>query len=171
VSSGDRIRFEPLDTTRHDRNAFSCGVAVLDHYFHRQANQDAKRNVAQSFVGLREDGRVVAYYTLSSSSVPLTDVPEHFRKRLPHYEAIPVTLVGRLAVHRDCRGQGLGKAAMIDACLRAHRAAQVVAAWALIVHAKDTDAAAFYEKFGFLRFEDNPRHLLLPMETIGKALS
>ncbi|MFD1960679.1 hypothetical protein ACFSHP_19770 [Novosphingobium panipatense] len=37
---------ELLDTTRHDRSGFSCGVEALDRYLQSQASQDARRRVA-----------------------------------------------------------------------------------------------------------------------------
>jgi hypothetical protein len=40
-------RFEPL-AARHDRRAFSCGVADLDRYFHQQVTQGIRRRVTSS---------------------------------------------------------------------------------------------------------------------------
>jgi len=42
---------EPLG--KHDRAAFSCGVAALDDWFGLRAGQDKKRNVARVFVTIR----------------------------------------------------------------------------------------------------------------------
>ena len=41
---------EPLG--KHDRAAFSCGVAALDNWFRLRAGQDEKRNVARVFVAI-----------------------------------------------------------------------------------------------------------------------
>ena len=55
-------RIEPLGS-RHDRAAFSCGVAALDIYIQRQARQDMERNLAAVFV-LTSDGKTIAgFYT------------------------------------------------------------------------------------------------------------
>jgi len=41
---------EPLG--KHDRAAFSCGVAARDDWFRQRAGQDEKRNVARVFVAI-----------------------------------------------------------------------------------------------------------------------
>ena len=46
----------------------------------------------------------------------------------------------------------------VDRCLQARKE---VAAYALIVDAKDDDAKSFYEHFGFVTFTDRPLSLYL----------
>ena len=41
---------------------------------------------------------------------------------------------------------------------------------AVLVEAKDDSAANFYEHFGFLRLQEQPRRLFLPMKTIFSLL-
>jgi predicted GNAT family N-acyltransferase len=56
--------------------------------------------------------------------------------------------MGRLAVERDFKGQGLGGALLADAL---HRATpSEMAGFALVVDAKDEAAAAFYSHHGFI---------------------
>jgi ribosomal protein S18 acetylase RimI-like enzyme len=43
-----------------------------------------------------------------------------------------------------------------------------IAAFAVIVEAKNTRAANFYKSFGFREFLDNPDKLFLPMNIISK---
>jgi predicted N-acetyltransferase YhbS len=71
--------------------------------------------------------------------------------------------MGRLACRADQHGRGLGKLLVgcaVDRCLKAR---QQVAAYALIVDAKDDSAAAFYMHFGFSRFMDAKLALYLPL--------
>jgi ribosomal protein S18 acetylase RimI-like enzyme len=75
--------------------------------------------------------------------------------------------MGRLAVDRQFKGQGLGAVLLADALTRA--LSSDIAAFALIVDAKDDAAPAFYRHHGFTAFADNPRTLFLPLATV-KAL-
>lgn len=64
---------------------------------------------------------------------------------------------------RDQQGQGLGKllpGCAIDRCLKAR---QQVAAYALIVDARDEAAKAFYVHFGFKPLLDAQWPLYLPL--------
>lgn len=65
-------RFEPLGT-QHDRASFISGIESLDRYFHQQAGQEARRRVASCFVLAEADGTVAGFYTLSATSIALTD--------------------------------------------------------------------------------------------------
>ena len=159
---------EPL-SSNHDRAGFSCGVEALDRYLHTQAGQDIRRRISNCFVAVPEgSGTIAGYYTLAAASILLVDLPPDDAKRLPRYPVVPAALVGRLAVHREHRGRALGAALVFDAIQRAMRADPAV--FALIVDAKDEDAAAFYRHFGFKSFVSRPMSLFLPIATAAKLL-
>lgn len=156
-----------LDTKRHNRADFSCGVAPLDAYLKTQANQEAKRGVAVIYVLCPQDsGTIIGYYTLSTASIETTQLPESIRSRLPRYEALPTFLIGRLAVDQKYRGQRFGELLLADALKRCLRLSEEVAAMAVLVDAKDERAAEFYERYGFRRFVDAPLKLFMPMAEI-----
>jgi ribosomal protein S18 acetylase RimI-like enzyme len=160
---------EPLSGS-HDRKAFNCGVPALDRYIREQASQDVKRRVGNCFVAVDRDvGAIAGYYTLAASSVPVASLPEDQTKRLPHYPILPATLIGRLAVDRRYQGRRVGSALIVDALRRSVQAAP--ASFALIVDAKDDDAAAFYGKHGFLPLQSRPLSLFLPIATALKLFS
>ncbi|MGL4407584.1 MAG: GNAT family N-acetyltransferase, partial [Zoogloea sp.] len=85
-------------------------------------------------------------------------------KRLPRYPAVPAVRMGRLAVDQDFKGQGLSAALLADALARAARSE--VAACALLVDAKDDEAAAFYRHHGFISLPESPLMLFLPLATV-----
>lgn len=164
------LRFDLLGPT-HNRVAFSCGVEALDNYLRRQAGQDARKRVAVTFV-LTPDGKTVAgYYTLSQYSVELDAIPDDLAAKLPKYPFVPATLIGRLAVSNEFRGQRLGELLLMDALHRCLSGSKQVASAVLIVEAKADSAAAFYKKYGFIELPKIPKRLFLPMETIEKLFS
>jgi ribosomal protein S18 acetylase RimI-like enzyme len=152
----------------HDRAGFSCDEEALDRYFRTQVTQDVRRRVANCFVAIEADTGVVAgFYTLAAAGVPLSDLPPAVTKRLPRYPTVPAIRVGRLAVDRRFQGRGLGSALLADAATRGLRAD--VAAFLLLVEAKNENAVAFYEKLGFMRLESHARSLFLALATAEKA--
>jgi predicted GNAT family N-acyltransferase len=156
---------EPL-SPKHDRAAFSCGVELLDAYLHKQAGQDLKKHAAVPFV-ITPDGKTIAgYYTLSQYAVELDAIPADLAKRFPKYPMVPTTLLGRLAVSIQFRGQGHGATLVMDALHRSLRSSQEVASAGVIVDAKDAIGRVFYQKFGFLELPKVERRLFLPMGTV-----
>lgn len=162
------LRVEILNSA-HDRSAFASGVEPLDRYFRTQAGQDARKNMAAPFVLVLSDGTIGGYYTLSSTAVKLTELPEQIARRLPRYPLVPATLLGRLAVDRRHRGRGYGRFLLADALFRAVRSD--IASFAVIVDAKDEAARRFYERESFLPFPDKPMQLFRPMADIAKLFA
>lgn len=146
-----------------DRNTFNCGTEALDCYFRDQLSQDIRRRVTACFIALSNDDRVAGYYTLASSSVFLGDLPENTKKKLPRYPSVPVVRMGRLAIDQAFKGQGLGGALLADALTRVIRAE--IAAYALVVDAKDNTAADFYRHHGFMITARDDLTLFLPLAT------
>lgn len=155
-------RIVPLDFAA-DRKPFCSRSEALNRYFHTQVSQDSRRRVAACFTAVAADGVIAGYYALASASVPLSKLPEAVGKKLPRYPSVPAVLLGRLAVDGRHSGRGLGGILLADALLRAARAE--IAAFALIVDAKDGDAAAFYRHFGFLPFPDRADKLFYPLSS------
>jgi ribosomal protein S18 acetylase RimI-like enzyme len=154
----------------HDRSSFNCGEDALDRYFKTQATQDIRRRVANCFVAVESaTGDVAAYYTLSAASIPFVDLPAEETKRLPHYPTLPAIRIGRLAVGKRFQGLGLGSALLADAARRTLQAD--AAAFTLLVDAKNDQAVAFYQRYGFRALVQQPRTLFLPLATARKALS
>jgi predicted GNAT family N-acyltransferase len=163
------VHIEPLNSS-HDRQAFDCGVQVLDRYLREQASQDVKRRVGNCFVAVdHETSAIAAYYTLAATSIPFTELPETETKRLPRYPVLPATLIGRLAVNRSHQGRHLGSALLMDALRRSMDAAP--ASFALVVDAKDDSAITFYRKCGFIALTSRPRSLFLPIATALKLFT
>jgi predicted GNAT family N-acyltransferase len=161
----------PLKKT-HERKTFDCGNDRLNAYLREQARQDAEKRVAAPFVFTQADSPVVlGFYTLSSSIIPVAELPPDLMKQLPRYGQLPVTLLGRLAVDHSVSGQGLGEFLLVNALHRSLQSSQQIAAMAVIVEAKDQRAESFYRHFDFQPFQQTPLRLFLPMGQIAKLFA
>jgi GNAT superfamily N-acetyltransferase len=161
---------EPAFLTRalaaeHDRSTFTCGVEPLDRYFRQQVTQDVRRRIAYCFVMVETGTATIAgYYTLSATSIYLTDLPAAQVKRLPRYPLGPAVLLGRLAVAAPYQGRHLGAALLADAVERAARAD--IAAFAIVTDPKDERAHRFYARYGFADLPGTQRRLCVSMDSI-----
>lgn len=164
------VVIEPLGK-QHDRTSFSCGQPELDDWFRRRAGQDEKRNVARVFVAVENELGVVGFYSLSSFTLALEDLPEGIARKLPRYDAIPAALIGRLARDQRARGRGVGELLLADAVRRILGAGRSLAVFAIIVDAKDERGISFYEDFGFRRFPNRPKRLFLLTSTAVTAVA
>jgi hypothetical protein len=158
----------PLEK-RHDRGAFDCGNADLNRYLKQQARQDAEKYAAAPFVLLDAQEPIVrGFYTLSASLIPLQEIPVELIRKLPRYDTLPVTLLGRLARDKSIAERGVGEFLLMDALHRSLHHASQIGSMAVVVEAKDDEAERFYQHFDFLPFQQTPRRLFLPMAHIEK---
>ena len=158
---------EPLGR-KHKKSEFSCGNSSLDNYIQRQAKQDIRRKLSACFILGGSKGNVKGYYTLSNAGISHEVIPEEISKKLPrNYNSLPVTLLGRLAIDENNKGQGLGKLLLIDALKRSYEVSKVIGSMAVIVDPIDTNAIKFYSKYGFITLPDSGK-MFLPMKTIEK---
>ena len=155
----------PFGADTHDRSTFCSGSKPLDRYLQQQATEDMRRRVATCFVALASNQCIAGYYTLASASLLLSDLPASIRKKAPRYPTVPTVRMGRLAVHQAFQGQGLGGALLADALARAARSE--IAAYALMVEAKDGAAAAFYRHHGLIALPDAAQTLFLPLANLA----
>ena len=158
----------PVEKLRadHELIAFDCGKEELNRFLHRFALANQQANSTQTYVACR-DKAVVGYYSLTVGAVSHAAAAERVRKAMPRYP-ISVMILARLAVDARQAGQGLGKALLKDALLRTAQAADIAGIRALLVHAKDDDAKAFYEHFDFEPSPTDPYHLFLLMKNIQR---
>lgn len=160
-----------LDSKKHQRENFDCGIESLNKYIKKVASQDLKRKAATVFVLIDSiEPNVIAYYTLSSFSLELAEIEPIWAKKLPRYPLLPATMLGRLAVDQKYRGKGLGQLMLVDAMKKSYQASQQIASVALLVEAIDERAVEFYQKFGFMDFQSSRQRLYLPMKTIEKII-
>ena len=139
-------------------------MPALDEYIRRFADQHRRRGISSVYVltDLAQPEFILGYYTLSAAEVDGQRLSDAERKKLPRYPA-PCFRMGRLTRRSDQRGRGLGKLLLgcaVDRCLKAR---QQIAAYALLVDAKDDASKAFYAHFGFKTLSDATLTLYLPL--------
>ena len=161
-------RIEKLTRT-HAVDGFDCGKEPLNQFLVRYALSNQQAGSSQTYVGLADE-ELIGYYTLAFGAVEHAEAPERIGKGLAKHP-IPLMVLARLAVSTSWqRGKGVGPGLLKDAVLRTLQAADIAGLRALAVHAKDDEARAFYEHFGFIQSPTDPYHLLALLKDIKKEL-
>ena len=158
-----------LLTEVHDVLGFDCGNEALNRFLQRYALLNQRNQSARTYVALRGEFRVIGYYSLAAASAEYETVPARIAKGLAKHP-IPLTLLARLAVDQAEQGSGIGDGLLKDALKRFLQAQSIIAARALVVHAKDDRAVEFYQHFGFAPSPLDPYHLYLMTKDIHECL-
>ena len=157
------MRIEKLKRVHAVEN-FDCGREALNRFLIRFALHNQQAEASQTYVALAEE-EFVGYYTLVVGQVEYEGAAARLKKGLARYP-VPIMLLARLAVVTSWQGKGLGSGLLKDAMVRTMRAADIAGIRAFVVHAKDDEARAFYEKFGFLASPSDPHHLFRLLKDI-----
>jgi ribosomal protein S18 acetylase RimI-like enzyme len=148
----------------HDRSGFRSGDDRIDAYIREVVSQDVKRRYALGYVLVEKaSAQLAGFYTLSSHSIPLTEIEEETARKLPRYPSVPAALIGWLGRALAFRGQGIGGLLLADAIHRLVHSP--VGVHAICADAIDEAAAAFYRAHQFRSFKSRPHSLFLPMKT------
>ena len=124
---------EPLGP-QHQLEGFDCGNAALNRWLQQRALANERQGVSRTVVLCPDEGNaVIAYACLSAGAIVLAEVPGALRRNMP--DPLPVVVLGRALV--------------ADALRRSLAARRLIGARALLVHAIDEQAAAFYRSLGF----------------------
>jgi predicted N-acetyltransferase YhbS len=167
VSPAPRVLLERLDAD-HDVSTFDSGNEMLDLWLRRHAVAAQRMDSARTFVAT-QSGRVVGYFSLTMSSVLRAEAPARLVRGMPAYP-VGVVLLARLAVDESQQGRGVGAVLLAEALRKAVAAGEVAAARLIVVDAVDEDAAAFYQRYGFLRAPENPLRLYRRMKDVRASL-
>ena len=159
---------EPL-TRQHAVAAFDCGTQHgLNEWLKHFAWTNQRNETSRTYV-VHRGGRVVGFYSFAAGSARKEETPARVSKGLANHP-VPLILLTRLAVDKREQGTGLGKALLKDALRRIADAADIVGARAVLVHAIDERAAAFYRHFGFEQSPADDLHLMLLMKDLRANL-
>jgi GNAT superfamily N-acetyltransferase len=151
-----------------DVSQFDCGEPNLNSWLKSRALKNESR-FSRTYV-VCDGTKAAAYYCISAGSVERIAAPSKVRRNAP--DAIPVAIIGRLAVCKAFAGRGLGASILADALSRIAMASKSIGIGAVLVQAKDDSAKRFYLACAeFVEFPNDSRTLFLPIETIVAALT
>lgn len=160
------LRIEKLQR-RHNVDTFDCGRDALNRFLMKYALQNQQSGASMTYVALASD-EIVGYYTLVVGQVEYEDASERLKKGLARHP-LPIMLLARLAIAQSWQGKGLGSGLLKDAILRTLQAADIAGIRAFAVHAKDDEAKAFYERFGFVPSPTDAYHLFRLLKDLRAA--
>lgn len=159
------LRIEKLRRD-HAVDVFDCGREELNRFLIRFAFPNQQAGASQTYIGL-SDHTVIGYYTLVVGQVEYDGAPERLTKGLARHP-VPIMLLARLAVSVAWQGRGVGAGLLKDVMRRTLQAADIAGIRAFGVHAKDDDARAYYERFGFIALPSDPFHLFVLMKDLRR---
>lgn len=151
-----------------DLSGFDCERESLNEWLKKYAWQSQASNTANTFAVIN-DNRVAAYYSLCAGSIKVEEVVARISEGQPQNRPIPIIKIARLAVDKDMKGQGLGKAILKDALLRCINAADEIAARAVVIDALDETVRSFYERFDFESGPSDQNTMMLLMKDLKKS--
>jgi GNAT superfamily N-acetyltransferase len=154
-------------TAEHDVSNFSSGEQSLDNWLRKRALINQESGASRTYV-VCAGKKVIGYYALAVGAVTHRDSPGRVRRNMP--DPVPVMVLGRLAVHQDYQGKGLGAALLRDVVLRTLQAAKIAGIRAILVHAISENARTFYERSGFRPSPINPMTLMITLEEAAREL-
>jgi predicted N-acetyltransferase YhbS len=146
-------------TAAHDTPAFTCTHESLTAWLQKRALVNSISGASRCYVVCDAAQQVIGYYALAAGSVASEAAPGRLRRNMP--DPLPVIVLGRLAVHTDWSGKGIGSGLLKDAVLRSIQAADLIGVRALMCHAIDDEAKAFYLKHGFMALPLDERMVLV----------
>lgn len=158
---------EPL-SANHVLDDFACGEASLDDWLKKRAVKNQASGASRCFV-LCQNNTVIGFYSLSAGGIHHEGAPKPMRRNMP--DPLPILLLGRLAIDRRHHNQGLGRALLRDAMLRAVRVAADAGIFAILVHALSEQAKRFYLSRGFVESPLQPMTLLMTLATVRSILA
>src|SRR3989338_7228401 len=134
-------------SANHILDEFDCGQPALSEWLQRYALVNQQAGTSRTFVVCSKK-RVIGFYSLVVGAVDHAAATARVAKGVARHP-VPIMILARLGVDKRYKGQGIGKGLLKDALLRTVQAADLAGIRAILVHAKDDGARAFYEKIGF----------------------
>ncbi len=156
-----------LLSATHQSSGFCCGISTLDTYLFKNALHEQVRRLEACFViTAKSTSKITGYYTLSNARIPLPLIPKTIQRKLPRsLNALPITLLEKIAVTETKQGQGLGSLLLIDALKRAYETSKTIGAFAVVVAPIDANTEQFFAHFGFVKLPHSQK-MFLVMKTI-----
>ena len=152
----------------HNLSSFSSTSPELDLWLKTRALPNMAEDFSTTYV-VTDTGRVIAFYSLSPTSVVRASLPR--KKRHGAHDPVGALLLGRLAVDANYEKRGIGSHLVGHAIYVAAYIAQFAAVKTLAVNPMDDRARGFYDRLSFVEVPGaSPALMLLPMTVIRDRL-
>lgn len=151
----------------HRLDGFHCTSPDLTRWLRDRARKNHREGASRCFVVCDDQQNVIGYYALAAGAVSHALVPGNVKRNLP--DPIPVAVLGRLAVHTDWVGQGIGRGLLKDAVQRTLQTSQQMGIRVLLCHAIDEEARAFYLQHGFIGSPTDAMTVMLSLVRLQEA--
>ena len=145
----------------HRLDDFQCTSPELTKWLISRARKNQREGASRCFVVCDDQQNVIGYYALAAGAVAHQLAAGSVKRNMP--DPIPVAVLGRLAVHADWAGKGIGQGLLKDAVQRTLQIAQQMGIRVLLCHAIDEPAKAFYLKHGFIESPVDPMTVMLSL--------
>ena len=152
----------------HALSDFDSGEVFLDEWLRKRAVKNHASGASRCFV-VCCGASVIGYYSLSAGAIGHEASPKAMRRNMP--DPLPVLLLGRLAIDKRYQHQGIGRALLRDAMIRAANVSRDAGVCAILVHAISDQAKRFYLSQGFVQSPLQAMTLLMTIETVRSILS
>lgn len=147
---------------------FNCDIDALNEFLSRYAVKNNQLGIGKTFVALDNQEKIAGYFTLATAQVVYQEIPDEYRGKLPKYP-IPALRIARLAVNKELQGKGIGRWLLAQAFIKIVQVADITGIYFIIVDAKET-SKAFYEHYGFHKFNDEELTYFILVDTVRKAI-
>ncbi len=116
---------------------------------------------------------IIGYYTISPKHINTSDLPPELTQRLPRYNELGVTLLGRFAIAEMYQRSNykFGQHLLNDVKYKVWNLA--TGSFGIVVDilvGEKGNPTGFYLAYDFLPFPDNSKKLFLPMKTLEMTL-
>ena len=126
---------------------FKCKDSYLNQFLERKAKKHQSELLAITYLVFDSEDNLVGYYTLSSDSMPATDIIRSRFKSGKLYHSYPAVKIGRFAIDKKYKGCDYGSVVMDFIKFRLANMPQEVASRYLLVDAYNNDKViSFYNE-------------------------
>lgn len=146
---------------------FDCGDLDVNKFLQDYAQICEQEDFSKVFLMVSDEQKVVGYYTLGNSLIPVSEIPNQFKRGIPNF-SFPAVLIGQFGINKSHQGKGLSYLLLGNAYTRialAYRQ-KILAIRAVRVDTRDERAKAFWLKQGFIPFKKSQNSLFIPLKTI-----
>lgn len=143
-----------------DREAFDCGREAMNQWFRRHAWANHAAGLSRvNVICDAATAQIVGYVTLSAAQIERSNLVKAQQRNKPL--AVPVTLLGQIAVHKERHGRGYDRSLLLFALRTALVASRSVGSFGVITHPLDDHARGFYVRWGFQELPFDPRRAMI----------